>query len=48
MTQLQYITDTMPGFTRKKRGKYFSYFNVQGEKITDKQVIARINSLSIR
>ena len=44
---LRYVTDETPGFTRKRRGKNFQYFDADGKPIRDKIVIARIQSLAI-
>jgi len=44
---LRYVSDEMPGFTRKRRGKSFQYFDTDGKPIRDKEVIARIRSLAI-
>jgi DNA topoisomerase-1 len=44
---LRYVSDEMPGFTRKHRGKSFQYFDTEGKPIRDKAVIARIKSLVI-
>lgn len=44
---LHYVSDDEPGWSRKKRGKSFSYFDQKGEKITDKAHIERINALAI-
>ncbi|MCU0553066.1 MAG: DNA topoisomerase IB [Leptolyngbya sp. Prado105] len=44
---LKYVTDEMPGITRKKSGKNFAYFDVNGDRIRDQKTIQRINSLAI-
>lgn len=44
---LRYVTDKKPGFTRKKENDEFSYFNTEGRKITDEDVIERIDHLAI-
>lgn len=45
--RLRYTSDADKGFTRKKQGEKFIYFDTQGERITDENVIERINSLAI-
>lgn len=45
--KLSYSTDKKPGYTRKKSGDHFDYFDTNGKKITDKSVIDRINKLVI-
>src|SRR5690349_16084814 len=44
---LRYVTDARPGITRKKRGKNFQYFDVDGKRITDEDTLRRIKSLVI-
>ncbi len=45
--RLRYVSDDKPGITRKRRGRYFTYFSPAGERITDKETIERIKSLGI-
>jgi len=44
---LRYVTDEMPGFTRKRVGKRFEYFNRSGRLVRDQTVVKRIHSLAI-
>jgi DNA topoisomerase-1 len=44
---LRYATDEVAGFTRRRRGKGFSYHDQQGRAIRDPDVIARIRSIVI-
>ena len=44
---LRHADDTKPGYTRKREKNGFSYFDVNGERIVDDEVIQRINSLAI-
>ena len=44
---LRYVTDAKPGFTRKRYGKHFHFFDTRGERIRDEAVIARIRKLAI-
>lgn len=44
---LRYVSDTIPGFTRKKVGEHYHYFNTKGQRIKNKDEIKRINSLAI-
>ncbi len=44
---LRYVTDAKPGFTRKKRGKYFQYFDTDGKRIKDEETLRQIKSLVI-
>ena len=44
---LRYVSDSEPGFTRKKAGKGYSYYDAQGNLVRDKELIARFNRLII-
>lgn len=44
---LNYVSDDELGWTRKKTGKSFSYYDEKGHKVTDKSHIERINKLAI-
>lgn len=42
---LRYVTDSMPGITRRKKGKGWCYFNPDGSVCTDEETIFRIRRL---
>lgn len=44
---LRYVTDSIPGITRRRRGKSFQYFDPEGKPVRDKDILARIKSLVI-
>ena len=44
---LRYVTDSRPGFTRRRRGKGFTYLYPDGEPLKDEDTLARIRSLAI-
>src|SRR6185437_12146479 len=44
---LRYVSDSIPGFTRKKNGKGWSYYDAAGGRVKDKTLIARFNKLVI-
>ena len=44
---LRYVSDTMPGITRKRAGTGFTYVGPDGRRLTDRKTIARIRSLAI-
>ncbi|MEL6401591.1 MAG: DNA topoisomerase IB [Cyanobacteria bacterium J06626_4] len=44
---LRYVTDKQPGFTRQKFGRGFSYFDVEGQRISDRQCRDRLKQLAI-
>ena len=45
--RLVYVSDTMPGFTRVKRGKGFAYLDAEGRPVRDRRELQRIRSLAI-
>lgn len=45
--RLRYVSDDIPGFSRKVVGEKFHYFDRIGKKIADQNVIDRINKLAI-
>jgi hypothetical protein len=44
---LRYVSDTSPGYRRKRTGTSFTYYDKDGKRITDKAVIRRIKSIGI-
>ena len=44
---LRYVSDSAPGYTRKRTGTTFGYYDKDGERITDAAVIQRIKSIGI-
>ncbi|MES2208142.1 MAG: DNA topoisomerase IB [Pseudomonadota bacterium] len=44
---LRYINDTIPGISRRRRGKGFSYYSPDGERISSATLLQRIRSLAI-
>ena len=44
---LQYVSDTMPGFTRVRSGKGFRHLDTEGLPVRDPDVVARIRKLAI-
>ena len=44
---LRYVSDAQPGFTRKRKGKGFSYLDDKNCRIGDEEIIARIRKLAI-
>ena len=44
---LRYVSDEQPGYTRKRRGKNFVYFDTEGKEIRDETRILRLNRLAI-
>ena len=44
---LRYVTDTRPGYTRKRNGESFRYFDAEGKLIEDEPRLLRIGRLAI-
>jgi DNA topoisomerase-1 len=44
---LRYVNDDMPGITRRRSGKGFSYRDPAGRPISDKETLQRIRSLAV-
>ena len=44
---LRYVSDSTPGYTRKKSGKGWSYYNMDGTLVKEKALVTRFNKLVI-
>src|ERR1700761_4185135 len=44
---LKYASDSVPGYTRKRSGKGFSFYDAEGKLVKDKELIHRFNRLVI-
>ncbi|MFN3944728.1 MAG: DNA topoisomerase IB [Allosphingosinicella sp.] len=44
---LCYVDDTLPGITRRRRGRYWQYFDAEGDRITDRDEIDRLNAIGL-
>ena len=44
---LRYVSESVRGYSRAKKGKHYHYFNTDGNRIMDEKVIERINKLRI-
>jgi DNA topoisomerase-1 len=44
---LRYVSDSTPGYTRKKAGKGWSYYNAHGDLMKDKELVHRFKRLVI-
>lgn len=44
---LRYVSEASKGYSRKKIGKHYGYFNTEDKRIRDEKVIERINKLRI-
>jgi DNA topoisomerase-1 len=44
---LRHSSDGEPGYTRKRHGNYWQYFDEKGERVTDRETIDRLNSIAL-
>jgi DNA topoisomerase-1 len=44
---LRFVEDSMPGVSRKRRGRYWMYFDADGKRITDRDEIDRLNAIGL-
>lgn len=42
-----YTDDSEPGITRRRKGRYWQYFHADGSRVTDRDVIDRLNKLAV-
>jgi DNA topoisomerase-1 len=44
---LRHSSDTEPGITRKRIGRYWAYFDPEGNRVTDRDEIDRLNAIGL-
>ena len=44
---LRHSSDAEPGITRKRQGRYFAYYDADGERVTDRDEIDRLNAVGL-
>ena len=44
---LHYVDDSKPGITRKRKGRYWQYFDAKENRITDRDEIDRLNAIGM-
>ena len=44
---LRHSSDTEPGISRKRMGRYWAYFDADGNRITDREEIDRLNAVGL-
>ena len=44
---LRHSSDSQPGYTRKRMGRYWAYFDDNGERVTERETIDRLNSIAL-
>jgi DNA topoisomerase I len=45
--RLRHSSDREPGYSRKRMGRYWAYFDENGERVTDRDTIDRLNSIGL-
>jgi DNA topoisomerase-1 len=45
--RLRHSSDTEPGYSRKRMGRYWAYFDENGERVTDRDTIERLNAIAL-
>jgi DNA topoisomerase-1 len=45
--RLRHSCDAEPGYTRKKQGRYWAYFDENGDRVTDRDTIDRLNAIAL-
>ena len=45
--RLRHSSDSEPGYTRKKQGRFWAYFDESGKRVTDRETINRLNSIAL-
>ncbi len=45
--RLRHSSDSEPGYTRKRMGRYWAYFDEDGKRVTDRETIERLNSIAL-
>jgi DNA topoisomerase-1 len=44
---LRHSSDTEPGITRKRKGRYWAYYDAEGKRITDREEIDRLAAIGL-
>jgi DNA topoisomerase-1 len=45
--RLRHSSDREPGYTRKRQGSHWTYFDCDGKRITDRETIDRLNAIGL-
>ncbi|HWJ58955.1 MAG TPA: DNA topoisomerase IB, partial [Sphingomicrobium sp.] len=45
--RLRHSSDSEPGYTRKRDGRYWQYFDEDGKRVTNRDEIDRLNSIAL-
>jgi DNA topoisomerase-1 len=44
---LRHSSDSEPGYSRKRQGRYWAYFDAEGKRVTDRDEIDRLNAIGL-
>jgi len=44
---LRHSSDSEPGITRKRQGRYWAYFDAEGKRVTNREEIDRLNAIGL-
>ena len=44
---LRHSSDSEAGFTRRRQGRHWAYFDEEGERVTDRETIERLNAIGL-
>jgi len=44
---LRHSSDDEPGYSRKRQGRYWAYFDEEGARVTDRETIDRLNAIGL-
>ena len=44
---MRHSSDSEPGYTRKRKGRYWAYFNEDGKRVADRETIDRLNAIGL-
>ena len=45
--RLRHSSDDEPGYSRKRQGRYWAYFDEEGARVTDRETIDRLNAIGL-
>ena len=45
--RLRHSSDSEPGYTRRRQGRYWAYFDETGKRVTDRDTIERLNAIGL-
>ena len=45
--RLRHSSDSEPGYSRRRQGRFWAYFDEEGERVTDRETIDRLNAIAL-